>query len=337
MGQNALYQLEPITDNPMYEGFAFVRQESLRGELGIVSDFGTNNIKTNGRAWTVPPLKPFWTPQHVVGRVKSFNDYPCVDLIIPAFSRRAVDALRGYLEPNGELLPLVSTVGEYYAYNIITVADIIDIEKSEIEWLDDNRDFSNIFSIEKYECIAEKMVDLSIFRIIEMPTSTFVTQAFVDRVYDYGLQGFHFIKHWPLPKGTTWREEDDKEREKSLRVKTEKGTKQIKGNTVVLRLSLAKAIPNKSEKSQFALLMDGLDSLLSPSSAEPNSSYLGNLEGDDLIENEFRLFLSCPDADQLAAILRPWLKSLHWKGEVKILKRYGVYTDPNCREEYLDL
>ena len=82
--------------------------------------------RTRGRNWTVPPLAPFWTPQRVIGQVRPFNDYPCVDLIVPAFSRKAVDALRNLLEPNGELLPLVAEVGEYFAYNITTVADILD-------------------------------------------------------------------------------------------------------------------------------------------------------------------------------------------------------------------
>src|SRR5258707_1021726 len=128
MDTNGLYKLEPIADNPKFEGFAFVREESLRGNGPFVWDFGPDDVKTKGRGWTITPLAPIWTPQPVIGRVRSFNDYPCVDLIIPAFSRRAVDALRDFIEPNGELLPLVSPVGEYFAYNTTTVADILDHE-----------------------------------------------------------------------------------------------------------------------------------------------------------------------------------------------------------------
>jgi hypothetical protein len=39
-----------------------------------------------------------------VGRVAEFNDYPGVDMVLPAFSERAVKSLGSLLEPNGELL-----------------------------------------------------------------------------------------------------------------------------------------------------------------------------------------------------------------------------------------
>lgn len=169
MPENALYQLEPITDNPKFEGFAFVREESVRGKViggqsRLVWDFGPDDIKTKGRAWTVTPLTRFWTPQPVIGRVRPFNDFPCVNLTIPAFSRRAVDALRDFLEPNGELLPLVSTVAEYFAYNTTKVADILDEANSQIRWLSEKHSFEQIFEIDCYQCFPERMAGLSIFR-----------------------------------------------------------------------------------------------------------------------------------------------------------------------------
>lgn len=210
MTNAALYKLEPFTDNPQYEGFAFVRQESLRGEViggqsRLIWDFGTNNIKTKGRGWTVPFLAPFWTPQPVVGRVRAFNDYPCINLLIPAFSQRAVDVLSDYLIPNGELLPLVSTIGDYYAYNITTVVDILDQENSTINWMDERREFPYLHDIERYECVAGRMAGLSIFLVVEKPSTTYVSQQFVDRVQEHNLNGFHFVKLWPLPRGKSWR------------------------------------------------------------------------------------------------------------------------------------
>jgi hypothetical protein len=200
MPENALYNLDKVTDDPEFEGFAFVREESLRKKGGRFTwDFDPDDIQTKGRAWTVTRLAPFWSPQPVVGRVQPHNDYPCVNLTIPAFSRRAVDALRDFLEPNGELLPLVSPVGEYYAYNITTVVDILDHERSDIIWFDENHDLA--LRIRGYECIAEKLAGLSIFRLVEMSSSTFVHQVFVDRVRQHGLQGFDFTRLWPHPLG----------------------------------------------------------------------------------------------------------------------------------------
>ncbi len=342
MTENALYDLQPITDNPKYEGFAFVREESIRGKsIGgqsrIEWDFGPDDVKTKGRAWTITRMAKVWTPQPVVGRVHSFNDYPCVNLIIPAFSRRAVDALRDFLEPNGELLPLVSTVGEYYAYNITTVADILDQERSEIQWMSAKHTFDQIFEINRYECLAEKMAGLSIFRLVERSSFTYVTQAFVDRANKHGLQGFHFIKLWPLPKGVSWRDEYRKEWKKEAQVETKRGRTPVKGNTVVLMLPIAKAKASKAEKERLSKFMDEIDALLYDPVAKRNDPCFGSLEGDEHVEGELRLFLSCPDADALVENLRPWLKTLSWDGGVKVLKRYGEYVDAGCREEYVDL
>jgi hypothetical protein len=194
MPENALYKLRTITDDPEFEGFGFVRGESLRGNRRLAFDFDPDDIQTKGRAWTIIPLAPIWTPQPVEGRVKPHNDFPCVNLTIPAFSRRAVEALRDFLEPNGELLPLVSPLGEYYAYNITTVADVLDHERSEIEWF--NERHVSALHISRYECIPEKLAGLSIFRLVEMCSSTFVHQVFVDRVKRHGLQGFDFTRLW---------------------------------------------------------------------------------------------------------------------------------------------
>jgi hypothetical protein len=201
MPENALYLMDPITDDPEFEGFGFGEAAmSLRnpGEpLGF--DFGPDDIQTKGRAWTVTRMASMWTPQPVLGRVQPHNDYPCVNLTIPAFSRRAVDALRDFLEPNGELLPLVSPVGEYYAYNITTVVDILDHERSEIEWYNEKHDIA--LHISRYECLPGKLTGLSIFRLVEKPAYPFVHQVFVDRVRQHGLREFHFKRLWPLRGG----------------------------------------------------------------------------------------------------------------------------------------
>src|SRR5262249_12886566 len=100
-----------------------------------------------------------------------------------------------FLEPNGELLPVLSSVGEYYAYNITTVVDVLDHLRSDIIWYDENHDIA--LRIRRYECIPEKLAGLSIFRVVEMPSTTFVNQVFVDRVRQHGLQGFDFPRLWP--------------------------------------------------------------------------------------------------------------------------------------------
>jgi len=340
MAENSLYKMQPVLDNPTYEGFSSVRKGSILGGLSFASDFLPRDRKAKGRKWTISRLGPVWKPESVVGRVRAFNDYPCIDLIVPAFSRRAIDALRDFLEPNGELLPLESSVGEYYAYNVTTVADILDQDRSAIHWLAGATDHSviNIFEVDRYECIVEKMAGLSIFHLVEMPALTYVSQVFVDRVKEHALQGFNFVKLWPLPSGVSWKELYKKELKKQAETKTKRGRAAIKGNTVVLCFPTARSKPSGAEKKRLATIMDEIDALLYDPDSKPNAQHLGSLEGDDAgVEGEIRLFLSCPDANSLVAALRPWLKRLAWPSPIRVLKRYGVLTDPNCREEYVDV
>ena len=323
-----LFKLDPMVDDPKFEGFAFERTESLRGKVGLVQDFVPDDRQTKGRAWTVTPLAPFWTPQPVVGRVRKFNDYPCVNMLIPAFSRRAVDALRDFLEPNGELLPLASSVGEYYAYNITTVADVLDQERSEFQWLDEGRTFKSFSKVVRYECIPEKMEGLSIFRIVEEVITPFVSSAFVDRVMQHELRGFLFTKLW-APADSSGQGEGLSQVE----------TESVQGNTVVIMFPTAKAKPSRAEKDRLATIMDQIDAVLADPDAAPDSTHYGSLEGDDVVEGDLRLFLSCPNADALIARLRPLLEELNgtWKKGVKVLKRYGQMQDPSCPEKYIHL
>lgn len=329
----AIYELQPITDDPRYDGFGFEREDSLRGKLTLSYDFMPDDIPSKGRDWTVTRLAPFWEPQTVEGRVRLFNDYPCVNLSVPAFSRRAVDALRDFIEPNGELLPLKSKVGEYFAYNVTTVADILDLKRSKVDWLDEVRGIAD--TIDFYEFDESKLCGLSIFRLVEEPSSTFVADVFVERVTSNYLNGFNFIKVWPFPKGVNWQQEERQRRRKLLQVKTKRGIKKIKGNTVVIGLSLMRSNASKGEKKRIAEIEDELDTLLVEQEAA--AMYYGNLEGNDQIRGECRLFISCPDADALIDKLRPWLTDLQWEGQVTVLKRYGEFVDPDAPEEIVEV
>jgi hypothetical protein len=103
-------------------------------------------------------------------------------------------------------LYLVSSVGEYDAYNITTVADILDHDRSDIIWFDEKHDLA--LRIRRYECIPEELTGLSIFRLVEMCSSTFVTQVFVDRVREHGLQGFRFTRLWPLANSASAKDQN---------------------------------------------------------------------------------------------------------------------------------
>ncbi len=305
---NEVYRLEKNVDDPRYEGFGFDREDSLRGNYGIDADFMPDDIRTKGRAWTVTRMAHLWTPQPVSGRVRPYNDYPCCNLSIPAFSERAVEALRDMLEPNGELLPLVSSVGTYYAYNITTVADILDHTQSEIKWFNEKRVMAMF--INRYEFQPDKLDGLTIFRLVEKPSLTYVTNLFVERVRANRLRGFVFHKLWPHVPDENQPED-------------ESGAEGVTAQSVIVQLALAKAKPSKAEKQRVEGLMDQIDMWLL--SAERDGTYLGSLEGHEYVRRECRLFLSCPSADALADWLMPQLRGITWDGAMTLTRRYGPF------------
>ena len=313
--ENVVYKLDCFYDDPRYEGFA------ARTEIDFLPD------RLDRRDWRVRRLAPSWKPLKVLGRVSKFNDYPCVDTL-PAFSQRAADALRDFLEPNGELLPLVSKVGTYYAYNVTTIADVFDRKRSDADWKS-NGLFT--FGIRRFEFLASKLDGLSIFRIPETPMTVYITEPFAARVREYGLQGMDLIKLWPLPAGADWWKLGEEGRKQRERKELPKGGL-IKGNTVVIRMRLAGSKATPGERKQINGLMDQLDALLADE--ESLAVRVGSLEGHEYHKGECRLFLTCPNADALVKKLRPWLQTLDWPDDFVVLKRYGSHVDETAKEEY---
>jgi hypothetical protein len=207
-----VFELLPMLDSPDYWCFDVESGDSILGGRSLISDFypPAESVR-NERPWQVNRLSPVWTRR----KVRDFhpnqtNDYPTISLRIPMFSRRAVDVLRDLLAPNGELLPLDSDAGPdaYWAYNVTTVADVLDREKSDVEWLDIDRlrlkrgepvQLIAAQNIRHYEFIREMLEPLCIFRLVEMPMYFYVTDTFTSRVAKHDLKGFNFKPVWPLP------------------------------------------------------------------------------------------------------------------------------------------
>ena len=111
-----IYDLHKVVDDPRYEGFATIDgSPSLLGRTSVYKDFFP--VRRDDWSWSIEPISQLWKPLNVIGRVGSYNDFPCLNMLVPVFSERAVNVLRDMLEPNGELLPLVHPAGKYYAYN----------------------------------------------------------------------------------------------------------------------------------------------------------------------------------------------------------------------------
>ncbi|WP_147263735.1 imm11 family protein [Roseimicrobium gellanilyticum] len=203
-----MYKLEMICDDPLYEGLALsLDLPSRLGQDSLVDDITPGvNISPETRLWSQPNLAPGWQPPRCDGAVRPENDYPCINLFLPAFSKRAYDALSDLLLPNGELLPLVTHAGSFFFFNVTTIVDALDLEASKCKfWCDPPTTAVNVYH---FEFLPDRLKGLSIFRILELPSFTFVTETFVERVKAAGLQGFCFRKVSPIPPDEHWRKNE---------------------------------------------------------------------------------------------------------------------------------
>ncbi len=316
-----VYLLRKIEEDPRFEGFG-------SRELSVLTEALPEGRRS--RDWQVKRLAPTWKPLQVKGRVRLFNDFPCVSGY-PAFSAKAVEALRDMLEPNGELLPLETSVGTYFAYNPTSVKDALDRKNSEINWL---KEPISIFRVDHYEFLADQLSGLTIFKIPEHTMHIYVTQAFVDRAVQHNLMGFDFRLVWPLPKDVSWRDLAAAKFRDRMQEGLPKG-EWLTGNTVVIRLALSGKESSAFERQHVDRLIEELNAILVK--PQEKSPVIGNLEGSDFgVKGECRLFLTCPDADGLVNELRPWRKMLDWPGRVAVVKRYGEYFDPDAKEELVE-
>jgi hypothetical protein len=121
---------------------------------------------------------------------------------IPLLSERAVDLLADVLHSNGQLFPVESTAGAYYLFNVTTVLDALDREKSQIEYwptLKRDADPPRVRQVDRYVFRSDRLEGATIFKLPEhRVTKLYATDVFAERVSKANLQGFSFHLIWPL-------------------------------------------------------------------------------------------------------------------------------------------
>jgi hypothetical protein len=145
------------------------------------------------------PMARDWLPMGIKSHDENPNntqpvgDFPTFGRV-PVFSARAVRELVDLLDGRGELLPLVTDQGEFYAFNVTRLSDALDEEHSSFERFDDG----NVMDIETYAFAPERLTGETIFKLPPVvPMYEYVTDVFVDRVSERDLQGFLFQQVWP--------------------------------------------------------------------------------------------------------------------------------------------
>lgn len=109
------------------------------------------------------------------------------------FSERAAELLRPLLEPHGELLPMEWAEGRLVAFNVLTVFDAIDPERSTIRYLKSDKWSWIDQAAWRYDVIG----NAAIFKIPQMLHRTFVMPQFTSAVQQHGLVGMRFVPVGP--------------------------------------------------------------------------------------------------------------------------------------------
>jgi hypothetical protein len=321
--ENAVYLLKPVLDDPRFDGLLFSKSaKSVLGRKTADDDWEVDNRSTQD--WSVPRLLPTWKPQPVEGPVRPFNDYPCLNLSIPAFSPRALEALRRFLESNGEILPLKHPKGTFYAFHILTKAEVLNVRESDIKWFTGENMVA--LNINRYEFHKTKLKGLSIFRLKEHHGTVMVTEALKRRVEECGLNGFVFTKVWPLPPGVHWGDA----RIQARRMKEKKLG--LQGEALILRFRSESLKANAKEKRLINSYAEQLNELLVTQDSL-NAPYFGAIDAVEFEDGDCRIFLTCPNVENLVKLLDNWIRSNDWPGEFHIVKRFGNLYDTKAKEK----
>jgi len=322
---SALFRLKPILDDdPRFDGFVFDIPKPTPEVQRAYQAFEIENALSIH--WQPRRFSGEWTPLPVAGPTKPFNDYPCLNLLIPVYSRRAIDALGSMLTDNGQLLALQTEIGDYFGYVGFTKIDALDLSKSRLR-RKNPEERSDL--IEYFWFTVSKLADATIFRIPESPNTYFVTERFKDRIEQAKLNGFNFVPVWPLPEDSDWMMEE------TYRRRARKGTKiKIVGEALMLRFLLQADQPSERERFLAKAMEQSLRERLAGSLAAP---YMGSIEAVEFEAGEFRVFCICPDCEELEKFLQPWLMQVEWPDGIVCVRRYGNLYVGRAKERSIEV
>ncbi len=154
--------------------------------------------RANG--WRSVPMKRITRDDR--GRQFRPSDFPWLGYHAPLLRRRAAEALRDFLAPYGELLPLECAVAELYVLNVTRVIDGLDIEHSDAVTLPST---GTVAMIMRYVFRPEVVQGVHVFKIPQQPHAgtVYVDDEFVNLVKQSGLEGVGFKRLWSYEPETS--------------------------------------------------------------------------------------------------------------------------------------
>ncbi|WP_035726390.1 imm11 family protein [Bradyrhizobium murdochi] len=142
-----------------------------------------------------------WRPMPVArllvddeGEPRAEADLPWLGGHVLVLREHAVKVLAPLLDRSGELLPLACPDADLWLFNVLTVVDALDEEKSELVRFDDG----DILDVERYVFRPNLTEGLAVFKVPQLLRGPlFLGDEFVSVVKTAGLRGPEFIQLWP--------------------------------------------------------------------------------------------------------------------------------------------
>lgn len=321
-----VFSLMPGQGHPLYGNLSFGLLPSLFGNEFLFEDFA--GVDVGKLSWTPNRFAQVWTVKQARGPVSSYNDYPADGTLVSFFSSRAVEALREFLEPNGELLPVETRVGTYFAYNILTKSTALDLSRTKAFFGEPGEgEKETAFGIDRFEFDEAKLPEHAVFRLREYPPAVYVTDEFKRRAESAGLRGMFFYKVWPLAPDEDW---VTLRKQQWRRIKAE--TAHLKANTLTIRLQGAKKQASERESDAVEEIAADLAEYLAVEHNKTIEDFVGAVGALDETRGALRIALVTPNADRLAEIVSPWISAVKWPGGIELVKLYGDMHDDSAKQ-----
>lgn len=179
---NAIYRLESDPEKYLW---LTLSNEADSDKLEAISE--ATSTASNWKPISVEPII-----ENEKDNKKVLSDFPTF-WTHPMMSKKAIVALRDFLNGHAELLPVNGK--PYYIVNVTNLLDVLDEDKSTLKWFTSS---DGIMRITKYWFHEPKLNNAPIFRLAQFRrVEVFVSHEFRERVELAGLTGFIFEKVWP--------------------------------------------------------------------------------------------------------------------------------------------
>lgn len=176
-----------IYEFEVQEGYEWV-MPVVEAEVRVFMAFD-GSTKRSG--WT--PIRMRLIKEDERGRPRRPADIPWFARFAPVLKEKASAALGPVLERDGELLPLACVDARLDVFNVTTVLDALDMDRSAVLKLEDS---GRIMKVESHVFRSDRLEGAHAFKVPGLRSSVFVTDEVVSAANDAGLIGVGFRLLW---------------------------------------------------------------------------------------------------------------------------------------------